>query len=361
MANEVSNDLSKITNWFDYEANQKAKTTAAENPYSQKPRDYKAVLDKDDFMKLLVTQLQYQDPLSPVEDKEFIAQMAQFSALEQMQNLNKSNSKTHAYSMIGKTIEGTILNEITDIREEVVGQVSAVTMKNGEPYLVVGNKEVKLDAVENVYGDYNSFLLSNLNNNLITSQNVGLMGKTIQAITLDSKGNPAGFVEGVVDYVKFDSLGRAILVVGEKEVLAQEILSVSTGPMLIGEKVTYYGKGEDGQLEKKQGSVSDVKIVADKAFLVMKNENGKTEEVLINKINYATESIRLIGKFVKHEGASGVVDSVLIKNGMAHLVVGNNEISYVDYKGIKKEEEKDEKASTDKDDKTDKAESTEKE
>ncbi|HHV46970.1 MAG TPA: flagellar hook capping protein [Tissierellia bacterium] len=47
-------------------------------------------LDKDTFLKLLITQLANQNPLNPVEDKEFIAQLAQFSSLEQMQNLNKN-------------------------------------------------------------------------------------------------------------------------------------------------------------------------------------------------------------------------------------------------------------------------------
>lgn len=47
-------------------------------------------LDKDAFLRLLTTQLANQDPLNPMEDREFIAQLAQFSSLEQMQNLNKA-------------------------------------------------------------------------------------------------------------------------------------------------------------------------------------------------------------------------------------------------------------------------------
>lgn len=67
-------------------------------------------LDKDAFLRLLTTQLSNQDPLSPMEDREFIAQLAQFSSLEQMTALNKS-IETNSKEMI-KSLESMNLNQI---------------------------------------------------------------------------------------------------------------------------------------------------------------------------------------------------------------------------------------------------------
>lgn len=74
-------------------------TTASGSKYrvydpGQKESKQNDALDKDAFLKLLVTQLQNQDPLNPMEDREFISQMAQFSALEQMQQLNTNMQAT---------------------------------------------------------------------------------------------------------------------------------------------------------------------------------------------------------------------------------------------------------------------------
>ncbi|MED5414492.1 MAG: flagellar hook assembly protein FlgD [Candidatus Latescibacterota bacterium] len=78
-----------------------------------------ANLGKEDFLKLLTVQLRYQDPLNPMENTEFIAQMAQFSSLEQLQNMNQSldrnlgsEQQLHtafqnnlATSLVGRTVE----------------------------------------------------------------------------------------------------------------------------------------------------------------------------------------------------------------------------------------------------------------
>ena len=107
-------------------------------------------LGKDDFLKLLITQLQHQDPLEPMEDQDFIAQIAQFSSLEQMQNLNNSYSYSMGFSLMGKYISAVIADEKTGKVKLVEGEVSAVRSEAGVVYLVVDGEDVPIDKIAHV-------------------------------------------------------------------------------------------------------------------------------------------------------------------------------------------------------------------
>lgn len=94
-------------------------------------------LGKDQFLLLLVTQLQNQDPLKPMEDKEFIAQMAQFSSLEQIQNLVKATELQQATTMIGQVVKAEILGD--NGAELVYGRVISAKMDKSVTYLTLDN------------------------------------------------------------------------------------------------------------------------------------------------------------------------------------------------------------------------------
>ena len=101
-------------------------------------------LGKDDFLKLLVSQLQHQDPMEPANDTEFIGQMAQFSALEQESNTAQSTSqmadqlsRAGALGLIGKTV--TYIDATTKATQTgVVKQVDIGA--DGSALLTVGDK-----------------------------------------------------------------------------------------------------------------------------------------------------------------------------------------------------------------------------
>jgi len=91
-----------------------------------------------DFLKILTTQLSHQDPLKPMDNQEFIAQVAQFSALEQSRQLNEKidrllavQSATQSVGLLGKTVDIDVAGAARS------GKVSALKFSGGEPLLSV--------------------------------------------------------------------------------------------------------------------------------------------------------------------------------------------------------------------------------
>lgn len=131
--------------------NTTAATTAAQAAIGSGTQAIENSLDKDAFLRLLVTQLKYQDPMSPMDNKESIAQLAQFSALEQMQNLNKKfdsffsgNDKSQALNVLGLKVAGTELETGTLI----TGTVKRVAFDGGKATLTLDSgKQLELGAL----------------------------------------------------------------------------------------------------------------------------------------------------------------------------------------------------------------------
>lgn len=285
--------------------------------------------DKDMFLKLLVSQLQNQDPLNPQDDKEFLSQMATFTSLEQMQNMNQTLTQSQGFSTIGKYIVGTYEDGAGKM-VPIEGRVEGVTMKNGEAWLSVGENLVALSNVENIYEDYSVINTTNDNINNITDvinnqQTMNLVGKNIQAIITDKDGNATAFVEGKVDFVKFAD-GVPILTVNGKEVYASEVICVSESNLLIGQNINTQTTNEDGSITSLSGTISNIIFEDNKAFV--KLSTGETYPV--NKINHITETNALIGQNVTSGDISGTCSSVVLKDGDVYLNVNDNLVLYTD-------------------------------
>ena len=182
-------------------------------------KEFNNSLDKDAFLNLLVTQLRYQNPLEPMDDKEFISQMAQFSSLEQAQNTNKIAKFNSAYGMIGKMISAITSGE-TGKLEDIVGIVESVRVSGDKAYLIVDSKEIPYESINEVTDvigsiEQNQIMLQNVRFNMAYS----MLGREIKA----KKDNVE--ISGTVEGIKSVN-GSIKLIVGENQLSLDEIYEI---------------------------------------------------------------------------------------------------------------------------------------
>ena len=114
--------------------------TGSPSPSTQAAGGRNAELGKDQFLKLFVAQLQHQDPMNPMQDQDFMGQMASFSTLEQVTNLAKANeaiasnlSLSQSVGLIGRTVSWTDKADV--VRTGVVEKVNQT--EDGKTVLTV--------------------------------------------------------------------------------------------------------------------------------------------------------------------------------------------------------------------------------
>lgn len=172
-------------------------------------------LGKDEFLKILIAQMQNQDPTQPMDNSQFIAQMAQFSALEQMQQLNATFQNSQAYSLLGRSVSAEVTGE-DGLPKTVSGVVSGVRNIGGTPYLAIGGDLVSMQAKISVDGQSAEQLLM---------QGAAMIGKYVTGSTTDSTGAISP-VSGVVDRIAIVD-GLPVLYIGSQAVKLSDVTGVS--------------------------------------------------------------------------------------------------------------------------------------
>jgi flagellar basal-body rod modification protein FlgD len=105
----------------------------------------KAQLGKDDFLKLLSSQLEYQDPMQPMDNNQFMGQMAQFTTLEQTTNMSSAMQKlattsqfSQGVGLLGRTVDWAD----ADAKTSGSGTVTSVSLQDGSVVVKVGDTVV---------------------------------------------------------------------------------------------------------------------------------------------------------------------------------------------------------------------------
>jgi hypothetical protein len=228
-----------------------------------------------------------------------MAQMAQFSALEQMMNLNHTFERSQAFSMIGHEVDYGFRHAVTGEWVEGYGVVQAVSAQGQDIYLLVNGMDVPATAVRAV-SENPSNPINNVLNAVNQARIQDLVGRTVQALIHNAQGEVTDFVEGVVDYIKLSG-NQSVLVIGNREVFPWEIATVGDGPIIIGS--TLFTNGD---------RLAEVEIRNGRAYLLFQDGT----RVHVERINYAMEAVQFVNRFIQHGQVSGFVQSVTIRNSI---------------------------------------------
>ncbi|MDT8716651.1 hypothetical protein IAI10_08275 [Clostridium sp. 19966] len=161
-------------------------------------------MDKNAFLKILSAELSNQDPSNPADSTQYVAQMAQFTSLEQMANLNNTMTFNSAGALVGRMIATSVTD---DSGNPYMGVVKSVTQQSGDSILNVlvtdssGNSTIKqfnFKDVTDVGDSASNNYMNSMSQNTLLLTAASLIGKTAEFSDQDSnKKNYTGVIKGV--------------------------------------------------------------------------------------------------------------------------------------------------------------------
>lgn len=186
-------------------------------------------LGKDDFLSLLAVQLQYQNPLEPMSDTDFVAQLAQFSSLEQLQTMADSLSSMTSYQYYSLTGQYVYAEVTLDTGESVAvrGVVDRVIISDGKAYAQVGDYIIDASKITQVYDK------DVITNNTLL-ENASLIGKYVRAYTA-GEGDEIATTSGWCTRVTMDGNSLVAYLDSGEKVYVGDIFDVSDTEIIVEE------------------------------------------------------------------------------------------------------------------------------
>ncbi|MFZ5980093.1 MAG: flagellar hook assembly protein FlgD [Candidatus Zixiibacteriota bacterium] len=153
-------------------------------------------LGKDDFLELLVTKLQYQDPLNPMEDEDFIAQLAQFSSLEQLSNIADSMDYSNEIDYLQmQSLNNTMSADF--IGKEIKADYSGVYLDDSGDCLI--------SFTTDQYAEEIQFVITDADGNTVTTLDMSDVAAGVNTISWDGKDDLGNRMEAGYYYVEAEA------------------------------------------------------------------------------------------------------------------------------------------------------------
>jgi len=191
-------------------------------------------LGKAEFMALLIAQLQNQDPTSPMDNGQMMAQMATLGQLDAINAMSSSMLQSQTYAMIGTGVMGNIVNPDGTQSDPIIGTVDSAGIESGKPYVMVGN--VKLFA-ENIQQVFDQSIIKGGGEAMVAA--TSMVGKYARANTAGT-GTP-NYIEGLVTRWWSDE-GTIFITLDGRDVPLNQIVAVADSKEAIGKEP---GQGSD--------------------------------------------------------------------------------------------------------------------
>lgn len=222
-------------------------------------------LDKDTFIQLLVTQMKYQDPLNPMDNSEMLAQLAQFTALEQMMNVSNASQRQLASSMVGRYVE--YYSESTSSYQ--YGKVDYVNLSGDTASLGIGDIEVALEDVHSVL-DSSSIEAS--------SSAFDVIHKTVQAVMTETGldgSKQQVIIEGEVQSINMKN-GTPYVVIGagsqKLEIAYSDVQNIVENTSITGKEVSATIIDEEGNKLEISGIAEYIKVSSEGTYVYVEGK-----------------------------------------------------------------------------------------